>query len=275
MTHTGATPRFLVTGTTVYEAVVHHETGRQRIGLGGVAATMALALAQAGNHVTLLTSLGSGPNAVQSRRLLKDSGIHTALLNLNHIGGHATIVTKNGEPTSAKGHWPKPPGLAQSIATLASQHDCHLVDTNIQPQDLHPILEAHPFTIINATTTSRARAILWNNRIHRSLVTMNKAEAQSLAKAAHVSTQKDFLRSLNTDRALVTLGPEGWRLYATNAPEISSPAPAVPDHTDFVGCGDYATAGIAHALLRDLDPVETVNAFISRKLEANSLPPTL
>ena len=274
MTAEPTQPRFLVTGTTIYEAVIQKETGRQRLGLGGVAATMAIALAQAGNYVTLLTSLGSGPNADHCRRLLQETGVHTALINLNHIGGHATIITKAGEPVSAKRHWPRPAGLSQSIACLAAQHDCHLVDTNIQPQDLSAILAAHPFTVVNATTTWMARALLWNTHTPKTLVTMNRTEARALANAAKVSTQKALLQSLNTDSAMVTMGADGWRLYHTGQPELTSPAPDVPPHTDFVGCGDYATAGIAHALLTGADPISTVNSFISRKLLANQLLPT-
>ena len=52
-----------------------------------------------------------------------------------------------------------------------------------------------------------------------------------------------------------------------------SPAAPVPEHTDFIGCGDYAAAGAVHAVVHGLDPEATINGFIQRKLEANVVIP--
>ena len=46
---TRQTARFLVVGTAIAETILHQPGGEERRGLGGVAATIALALAEAGN----------------------------------------------------------------------------------------------------------------------------------------------------------------------------------------------------------------------------------
>ena len=67
---TRQTARFLVVGTAIAETILHQPGGGERRGLGGVAATIALALAEADNEVTLITSIGQGPEGTRAKNLL-------------------------------------------------------------------------------------------------------------------------------------------------------------------------------------------------------------
>ena len=58
---------------------------------------------------------------------------------------------------------------------------------------------------------------------------------------------------------------------STRTAVSTRPAVPAPERTDFIGCGDYAAAGLAHALIHGLDIASTVNEFITRKLQANVL----
>ena len=266
-------PRFLVAGTAISETVVHQPGQRSRHGLGGVAATMAMALAQAGNEVTLVTTIGAGPAAEECRRILEQAPFHTVVIDRNHAAGQATILTQRGEQRSAKGNWPKVSGIAKTVVDLAPQHDCVLVDSNIEYNEFRRIVASHETNVVNATTIRSANFILRTADVPKAIATMNRAEARTLAEAARVNSAQEFLEALGATTALVTLGPKGWLLHRKDQPDVTSPAAPVPSHTDFVGCGDYATAGLAHAALHGTDPVEGINAFVTAKLAANRLPP--
>ena len=101
-------PRFLVVGTAINETVLHQESGRTRHGLGGVAATMALALAEAGNQVTLITAVGTGQHGGEARRLLGDAPYRAVVLDRKYAAGYARIptlkeVSRNGLRAAGRG----------------------------------------------------------------------------------------------------------------------------------------------------------------------------
>ena len=91
--------RFLVVGTAIAETILHQPGGEERRGLGGVAATIALALAEAGNEVTLITSIGQGPEGTRAKNLL---------------GGRARSAPSSGTAPEPPASPPSTPGRASS-----------------------------------------------------------------------------------------------------------------------------------------------------------------
>ena len=55
--------RFLVVGTAIAETILHQPGGEEQRGLDGVATTIALALAEAGNEVTLIEKIAKLRNS--------------------------------------------------------------------------------------------------------------------------------------------------------------------------------------------------------------------
>ena len=100
---TGTSARFLVAGTAISETVVHQPRGGERRGIGGVAATIALALAEAGNQVTLVTSVGRGTEGRRVRDLLAETSIRAVIQDSPGPAGHAVINTRRGEQRQASG----------------------------------------------------------------------------------------------------------------------------------------------------------------------------
>ena len=94
---TRQTARFLVVGTAIAETVLHQPGSEERRGLGGVAATIALALAEAGNKVTLITSIGQGPEGTRAKNLLGAAPLRTIIRDSTGAAGYATINTRQGE----------------------------------------------------------------------------------------------------------------------------------------------------------------------------------
>ena len=83
-------------GTAIAETILHQPGGEERRGIGGVAATIALALAEAGNEVTLITSIGRGPEGARAKNLLGAAPLHTIIQDSTGAAGYATINTPAG-----------------------------------------------------------------------------------------------------------------------------------------------------------------------------------
>ena len=94
--------RFLVVGTAIAETILHQPGGEERRGLGGVAATIALALAEAKNVVTLITSIGRGPEGTRAINLL----------------GAAPSAPSSGTAPEPPATPPSTPGRASSIKPM-------------------------------------------------------------------------------------------------------------------------------------------------------------
>ena len=124
----------------------------------------------------------------------------------------------------------------------------------------------------NGTTTRRAPQLLETRDLDKTLVTMNQAEARAVMRAAGARHENRLPRVLNARNLLITRGSRGWTLLMEGG-AVESPAVRVPEHTDFIGCGDYAAAGALRAIIGNLDPRETINESISRKLELNIVEP--
>lgn len=187
--------RFLVAGTAISERVFHNPHKVSRHGLGGTAATMALALAQAGNEVTLVTAVGTGPAAAQCRQFLVQAPFQTVITESNHTGGAATIATRQGEPIATKGHWPKLYGIAQTAAGLAPNHDCILVDCNIEYTEFRKTITAHRTNVINATTVMMLQASVRASDIPKEMITMNEREAWNLLERPAPPSHRTFSAS--------------------------------------------------------------------------------
>ena len=94
--------RFLVVGTAIAETILHQPGGEERRGIGGVAATIALALAEAGNEVTLITSIGRGPEGTRAKNLLGATPPHSAPSSRTAPEPPATPPSTPGRASSSK-----------------------------------------------------------------------------------------------------------------------------------------------------------------------------
>ena len=273
-TATGEAGKFLVVGTAISETVVHQPRGGERRGIGGVAATIALALAEAGNQVTLVTSVARGTEGRRVRDLLVETPIRAVIQDSKRPAGHAVINTRRGEQRQANGSWPKHEDLSGLVAKEAGNHDCVIADCNMTPGELGRILDqAGKLTMVNGTTARSCTRILKARPRDLGMLTVNEAEASEMMRAVHTVWESQVMERLNAHAMLVTRGRNGWDLHRSGEETVSCPAVPVPDHTDFIGCGDYAAAGAAHALVHGLDPELTINRFVRRKLEANVVIP--
>ena len=271
-THKATTPSFLVAGTAIAETVEHQPEGGRRTGLGGVAATIAAALAGAGDTVTLITSVGTGPQGEDALRILDRQPFQVMSLRNNSPAGFAHIPTRGGEQRPARGRWPRISGISTLVQNEAQHHDWVITDCNMSHTLLRQLLDQPDrCTMVNGTTTRRATILLDTRDIPKTLVTLNQAEALALMRDTRVSGSQPLMQALNAQHLLITLGPEGWNLYTRDLPDntVRSQAVPVPDRTDFIGCGDYAAAGAVHAIAHRLDAAHTVNSFITRKLAQN------
>ncbi len=279
-------PRLLVIGTAINETVIHQESGRTRHGLGGVAATMAIALAEAGNQVTLITAVGAGQHGEETRRLLEDAPYQAVVLDRQYAAGYARINTLQGEQKRAEGRWPRISGLREAVLREAPGCAAVLMDCNMNEDEMNPILMTNPdaLTLINGTTTRRCLTLRRTTDVWKSAVTLNRQEARNLMQGpTPAGNEQELPGRLNAARVLVTRGPGGWDLHQRQDPKqgqgqgqdhrtvSTRPAVPAPERTDFIGCGDYAAAGLAHALIHDQGIAKTVNEFITRKLQANVL----
>ena len=269
-------PAYLVIGPAIAETVTHFETRQTRRDVGAVAGQMATALARHDCHVTLLTSIGRGPVAQHTIQMLQEAGVQVHSVPGQHPPGWAHITTRRGEQRSARGQWPPTdPAINKSLPDLIAAADAVLIDCNISPATaslaLSSTAEAGVPVTINATTPNKA-TLIWRTRLQpKAIAAMNVREAEKLMRLSRAKSYSDLRASINAAHLLITSGPYGWRLYTQQQPEIHSPAAAAPRNTDFIGCGDYATAGITHALAAQLPIEETTNRFIATRTRINTL----
>ena len=105
------------------------------------------------------------------------------------------------------------------------------------------------------------------------MLTVNRAEARALMQRLDCSGEKGMMHRLRAESMLLTRDSSGWRFYDQDGNMVESPAAPAPEHTDFIGCGEYAAAGAVHAVVHGLDLEATINGFIQRKLESNVMTP--
>ena len=266
--------KYLVIGCSTNETVTHWETGRSRQDVGGVAGQMATALARHGCITTLITPTGrSSKDAGQVIRCLAYAGVKVVPAKAPHRTGHTQITTVAGEPFHTRGSWPSTEDVGESIEEHVKDADWVLVDCTLLPQSLIAILDAAaahnvPVTI-NATTKSRVGLILQAKGHPIYLVTANRAEYLRLSHLVGIKGSQGVGEWLNIPNIFVSCASDGWQLDRLYGGVISSLAPTPPDGTDFIGCGDYATAGATCAMALGLPVAESVNQFIETRMGLN------
>ena len=264
---------FLVVGTAIIETITHRPQGGSRRSIGGVAGTIALALKNSGEQVKLLTAIGEGPQGDECAELLNELGLADAVQRRRGAAGYTRINTINGKRGRAEGSWPRLHGLAKTASDIAPNYHCVITDCCMPPGQIKQTLDQPgKHNMVNGTTTRRAAQIMETRDTPKTLVTLNQAEARTLMMEARVRHESRLMNAIRTRNLLITRGSQGWTLYGENG-EASSPAVTVPEYSDFIGCGNYAAAGAIRTLLRNLDPVETINQAISTKLAMNVVPP--
>ncbi len=267
---------FLVLGSATLETVIHSHDQRRRVQTGGVAAQIATALASQARRTTIMATVGDDRNGSTIRDLLARSNVNLTSLHTNTESGHSTIVTHQGEHLSAKGHWPK--YNVASILTHSITKDITgiLIDTNATPAAISDALttanEMAVPSLVTAATKRGALHILQAGPVLRTAVTMNHRECNAIMNHTGVSLETELLDHLHTQFLLITNGDQGWTLHHREA-QIHSPAPTPPSDTDFIGCGDYAAAGLMISIVDNIDPTEIINHLISLRMELNRLPP--
>ena len=267
-------PHFVCIGSVTRE-VVTHLPDRRRTQIGGVAAQMASALASQSQPTTLMASIGDDPNGAYIRDSLNDTQINLVTLDPSPThSGYSNIETKHGEPTSSTGHWPHYTMIPINANRIPKDADAILIDTNATTRSIADAIgAAHRMAtpcLINATTTSGAIRLLQAGRTHRTAVSINRQECDSILQRAGVKQDTQLRKLLNTEHLLVTDGAQGWTIYHRDG-TIISPAPQPPPHTDYVGCGDYAAAGLIISIVHQLDPAKTINDLISLRMQLNEI----
>ena len=268
-------PQYLVIGTAITETITHLEDGKSRQDVGAVAGQMATALARHQCDVTLLTSTGQDEQGKKTLERLTEAGVKTYTVTHTGKTGWARINTKAGEQARAQGAWPTLDEIASELAGNLRDIDWILVDCNLSATALNRILgmaakEQIPVTI-NATTKGKSR-LIWETRTHpKRLATMNRDEQLNLMRLSGSKTVPELRENLKSRNVFVSSGPQGWTVDGAKGIQASSPAIPTPAGTDYIGCGDYATAGLTHAITAGLPIVETVNRFIETRLQLNTI----
>ena len=267
-----AAARFLVAGTAIAETVIHHPGGERREGLGGVAATIALALAGAGNPVTLVTNVGRGPAGRRAEELLADTPIRVLAGRSRSPAGHAAIFTHRGEQRQTSGRWPRQYGLSKTVMREAADHDCIIADCNMDPEELARILD-QPGKADDGERDHHPRLRPAPEGKAEEAGDAHGERGRGMGDEERDRHLPDGRADAGAERPGHAPHPGSGRLGAAprgGRETLRSPAVETPANTDFVGCGDYAAAGAVHSLVHGLDPAATINGFIRRKLEANA-----
>ena len=267
-------PTFLVIGNAVIETITPTERPhRHRTHLGGMGAIMARELALAGADTALLTTAPTS-TIEQIQRFIKHNGVKPHVVNgqpPQPKAGQVKFTTRKGEVIRYSGTFSRPGGLAQEIAQLAPKYDRILVDMTVQPRDLQLLNSMTAKLTLNASTKSKAAMLL--HFTQPQIITMNRQEAATVKRLTKTNSDPDMARKLNTRQLLVTNGAHGKTLYNIENDQptsTTSPAPKVPDDTDFIGAGDSLSAGLTFTAAYDLDPQETMDKFLTQLLVRNA-----
>ena len=269
-------PKLLVIGSAIKESITHSPENISRKDIGGVAGQMATGLGLNGADVTILTNFQEGSEGDQIIQMLKEAGVKVIASTRTPSAGWANISTIQGEMSRCQGSWPNPTGITTDLRELIKDFDWLITDCNHSQTDIIKILwmanQASVPVVMNATTTGKSIAILRANEPKR-IVTMNRAEARNIMSKTRVRHEIELTDALNTEALLITDSSRGWKLYGRARAFMSSPAVPVPPNTDFIGCGDYATAGLTQAIAEKIPIKETINALITLKLNRNTIKP--
>ena len=262
--------KYLVVGNAQMETITQSETGLSRDHAGGVGAIMARELALAGADVTLISTAPSGPTTTELEDALSTLGVNPVIVPgspAQRERGYTHITTQNGGPISARGEWPRMGGVISHLNRMKA--DWMLTSLHAAPQDLSALSRMNRKNAVNATSKKHVRLIthIWNQTIY----TMNDAEARMLMKEIDIDRLENLPRALGAETVMVTRGRYGRITYTYGKDTQRREAVPVPEGTDFIGCGDAATAGLVFATAEGLDVPETVDRFITDLMERNRL----
>ena len=261
--------KYLVLGNAQMETITQSETGLSREHLGGVGAIMARELALAGADVTLMTTAPQGQPTEEIEESARKNDITPLVFPGNPPQakrGYAHIKTQNGSLRWVNGDWPRMGALGKHITQVRPEWT--LISLQIHPKDLAVIRNAPGKKAVNAT--SKRHALIIPRLVNQSVYTMNAGEAKTLMSEMDINREEDLPRVLGADTVMVTKGPRGRVTHGFGKPTQWDDPVAVPQGTDFIGCGDAATAGLVFAIAEGLDPQKTVDRFVTDLMERNA-----
>ena len=264
---------YAIVGAAIPETIVMTSSRHQMEGIGGIAGQLATALAVPENSVLLHAALGADNNGAHIRKLLRSQRIrHTD--NRNPGGWARITLHPDGEVARAQGSWPPTPPCTKEFTRDIRDADFLILATyrevGVIRQYLAQANQAKTPVMLVVTTTGTAATLLETAQHPKEIVSMNIAEFQRISQRSGMSAADDVRRAINARNMLVTTGAQGWNLYRADTSGLRSAAPAAPQASSFVGCGDYAAAGLCHAIAgerNDAGIIESVNAHILRKIQ--------
>ena len=265
--------KYAIAGVAIPETIVMTNSRRQMEGTGGVAGQLATALATPENSVLLHAALGAGNDGARIRKRLRSQKIrHT---DNGNPGGRARITLRpDGTVGRAQGSWPPTPPCTREFTREIRDADFLILsterDVGVIRQYLAQAGQAETPVMLVVATTGTAATLLETAQHPKEIVSMNVVEFQRISQRSGKSSADDVRRAINARNMLVTTGAQGWNLYRADSLDLRSTAPAAPQASSFVGCGDYAAAGLCRAIAEETDDdgiIESVNAHILRKIQ--------
>lgn len=262
----------LVIGTARAETI-SNENGECHVRLGGVAAIVAQELQRGGHQPLLHTSYADDAQGADTFHALNKSGLsweHSPMPRYRPSPFCGTTV-KNHEPTRSVGHFPTLDDQDLDVPyleILAEEHDWVIMDAKIKPEVMQRIgRNAHKLAIVATEpsfTPSLAKSV---TELPKALVACNEGEAKRIC--GNAASVHSLRQRANADAALLTFGRQGWKFQAAKY-GAHSPAPTAPAGADFIGVEAAAAAGAIHATMNEEPLVETINAYITNRMQFTS-----
>ena len=265
--------KYAIAGTAIPETIVMTNNSPSMENAGGIAGQISSALATSENSIVLHASLGTGTNAEKIRKLLRDQEVRW--INSSAKGGWARITLRpDGTIERAQGSWPPTPPCTHEFAREIQDADFLILSTQRDIAIIrHHLAQANSQrtpTMLVVATTGTAATLIETAQHPKEIVSMNIDEFKRISQRTGMRTADNIRRAVNAQNMLVTTGSQGWNLYRADAPGLRSNAPPAPENSSFIGCGDYAAAGLCQAIAEGMDDAGTiasVNAHIKRKIQ--------
>lgn len=262
----------LVIGTAAAE-VITDERGESHRRLGGVAATLAQELQRGGLQPLLHTAFANDHEGVATQQALKESGLrweHSPMQRCRRSPFCGTIL-KNGEPDRSVGHFPALGHLdfdVPYLEILAEEHEWVVIDAKIQPEVMRKVASRARNLAVVATepafNPSLAKDVA---ELPKAFFACNEREAKRIC--GNVASVHRLRQCANADAVLLTFGRQGWKFQSAKYGEHSPTPPAPPD-ADFIGVEAAAAAGAIHAITTSEPLKESVNTYITKRMQFNS-----
>ena len=255
---------FIAIGSAGIDTITHSETKRTQVRIGGVAATCAQELARAGHQVTLYCNLTDDHRGRQAATLLEQAGITSAPAYRARDHFHMSTITKGGSPGKVTGKFPFTYQNERQITRALKDSpnaDLVITDTNLSADSLATLSLICPNLLIIASSAGRAQSIRAITALPKTALSMNQLEHGRIGQPTYAET----LTHNHARHLLVTSGAQGF-YQTTAAGTTHHPAVEVPPDSDFIGCGDAAAAGLAHAIVTGYDTLTCVAQFVARRL---------